>query len=91
MRKTRAAIACCIALAAAPAIAKGGHSGTHSSHASSHAHSGEHAVAGHVTKNGTYVAPHHATNPNHDKHDNYSSKGNVNPHTGKEGTQDPNK
>lgn len=78
-----------LALAAAhPAFAKGGsHSGSHASHSSG----GEHAVAGHTTKNGTYVAPHHATNPNNTKHDNYSSKGNVNPHTGKEGTKDPNK
>jgi hypothetical protein len=48
---------------------------------------GSHAVRGHVKKDGTYVAPHRATNPNNKKTDNYSHKGNVNPHTGKEGTK----
>lgn len=48
---------------------------------------GSHAVRGHVTKNGTYVAPTRATNPNSTKSDNYSQKGNVNPATGKEGTK----
>lgn len=50
---------------------------------------GSHAVKGHVTKDGTYVAPHRATNPNGTKADNYSSKPNVNPHSGKAGTVDP--
>lgn len=40
-------------------------------------------------KTGTYVAPHQRTAPNRTKLDNYSTKGNVNPSTGKEGTQDP--
>ena len=51
---------------------------------------GSHATKGYTKKDGTYVAPSHATNPNNTKRDNYSSKGNVNPHTGKEGTKDPN-
>lgn len=55
-----------------------------------YAKGGSHSVRGHVNKDGTYVAPHHATNPNETKRDNYSSKGNVNPYTGKEGTKDPN-
>lgn len=50
---------------------------------------GSHSRAGHVRKDGTYVAPSHATNPNSSKTDNYSSKGNVNPYTGKAGTVDP--
>lgn len=49
----------------------------------------DHAVKGYVKKDGTYVAPTVATNPNATKVDNYSSKGNVNPATGKEGTKDP--
>ena len=61
------------ALAFGPAMAKGG----------------SHAVKGHVTKNGAYVAPHNATNPNGTKADNWSSKPNVNPYTGKAGTVDP--
>lgn len=50
---------------------------------------GTHSVKGYVKKDGTYVAPSHATNPNGTKADNYSSKGNFNPYTGKAGTKDP--
>lgn len=64
------------------AMARGG---GHSS--SGHVNSGSHTISGHTTKNGTYVAPSHATNPNSTKSDNYSQKGNVNPYTGKEGTK----
>lgn len=46
-------------------------------------------VRGHVTKQGTYVAPSVRTAPNRTKIDNYSTKGNVNPMTGKEGTKAP--
>jgi len=49
---------------------------------------GDHAVKGYTTKNGTYVQPHHATNPDSTKSNNYSHKGNVNPYTGKAGTKD---
>lgn len=50
---------------------------------------GSHSVRGHVKKDGTYVQPHHATNPNKTQRDNWSSKPNVNPYTGKQGTKDP--
>ena len=50
---------------------------------------GDHAVKAYVKKDGTYVAPAMATNPNPTKLDNYSTKGNVNPYTAKEGTVDP--
>jgi hypothetical protein len=46
-------------------------------------------VRGHVTRKGTYVQPHARTNPDRSKANNYSSKGNVNPYTGKKGTVDP--
>jgi hypothetical protein len=49
--------------------------------------SASHSIKGHTTKDGKYVAPSHATNPNGTKTDNYSQKGNVNPYTGKEGTK----
>ena len=49
---------------------------------------GSHSVKGHVTKNGTYVAQHQHTNPNGTKVDDWSSKPNVNPYTGKAGTVD---
>ena len=51
---------------------------------------GSHSKNSYVKKDGTYVAPSNATNPNKSKADNYSSKGNANPYTGKEGTKDPN-
>ena len=50
---------------------------------------GSHAVSGHTKKNGTYVQPHRATNPNGTQRDNWSSKPNVNPHTGKPGQKEP--
>ena len=48
---------------------------------------GTHAVSGHTTKNGTYVAPTRATNPNATRTDNYSQKGNVNPYSGTQGAK----
>lgn len=51
--------------------------------------SGSHSVRGHVTKKGTYVAPHRSTNRDSSRSNNWSSKGNVNTHTGKKGAQDP--
>lgn len=49
---------------------------------------GSHSVKGYTTKNGVYVPPHHATNRDSTKSNNWSQKGNVNPYTGKEGTKD---
>lgn len=46
-------------------------------------------VRGHVTKSGTYVPPSVRTAPNSTRLDNWSSKPNVNPYTGKAGTVDP--
>jgi len=46
-------------------------------------------VQGHTRRDGTYVQPHQRTNPNSSKMDNYSTKGNMNPYTGKAGTVDP--
>ena len=53
------------------------------------AYAADHAVRGYVKKDGTYVAPSRATDPNRTQRDNYSSKPNVNPHTGKQGTRMP--
>lgn len=50
---------------------------------------GSTSVKGYTKKSGTYVAPHQRTAPNETKSDNYSTKGNVNPHTGKKGTKMP--
>lgn len=73
----------------------GGHSGGshstggHSGKSGTSSAGGSHAVRAHVTKKGTYVAPTRATNPNRTQRDNYSSKPNVNPSNGKQGTRTP--
>lgn len=46
-------------------------------------------VSGYVRKDGVYVAPHVRTAPNNTNTDNYSTKPNVNPYTGKKGTVAP--
>ena len=46
-------------------------------------------VHGYTTRNGTYVAPYVRTNPNNTIYDNYSTRPNVNPYTGQEGTVNP--
>jgi hypothetical protein len=50
---------------------------------------GSHTVRGHVTKHGTYLPPHRATNPDSSRLNNWSTRGNVNPYTGKPGTKSP--
>jgi len=47
------------------------------------------SVRGYTKKDGTYVAPHQRTNPNGTQRDNWSSKPNYNPYTGKEGKKEP--
>ena len=44
-------------------------------------------VRGHVTKRGKYVAPHVRSTSDKTKSNNWSTKGNVNPVTGKPGTK----
>ncbi len=46
-------------------------------------------VKGYYRSNGTYVQPHYRSSPNTTVLDNYSTKGNINPYTGKEGTINP--
>lgn len=48
-------------------------------------------VKGHTRKDGTYVEPHTRTKPNKTENDNWSTKGNTNPNTGKPGTKTPRK
>lgn len=43
-------------------------------------------VAGHLRKNGKYVHSYKRSNPDNKRYNNYSSKGNRNPYTGKNGT-----
>lgn len=80
----------CLCLISATSFARGG--GFGGGHSTYHSNgSGEHYVGGYTRSNGTYVAGHNQTNPNGTKYDNWSSKGNVNPYTGKAGTVDPSK
>jgi len=44
---------------------------------------------GYIKRDGTYVQPSYKTTPNRTKLDNYSTKGNYNPYSGKDGTVDP--
>lgn len=82
------------ALTATPAAqARGSHSSdshSYSSRSSGYG-TGSHSVRGYTKRDGTSVRSHHATNRNGTKRDNWTTKGNVNPYTGKPGTVDPNK
>jgi len=49
------------------------------------------AAKGYVKKSGKYVAPYQKTRANSTQYDNYSSKGNINPYTGKKGYVNPKK
>jgi len=46
-------------------------------------------VYGYYKKDGTYVDGYFKTSPNTTNRDNYSTQGNLNPHTGVEGTKAP--
>lgn len=46
-------------------------------------------INGYYRQNGTFVQPHFKTSPNNSMFDNYSTKGNFNPYTGKPGWIDP--
>lgn len=46
-------------------------------------------VSGYYRSNGTYVKPHYRSSPNSSQYDNWSSKGNTNPYTGKKGYRTP--
>jgi len=45
-------------------------------------------VQGYTRKDGTYVQPHYRSSPDKSRSNNWSSKGNVNPYTGKKGYRD---
>jgi hypothetical protein len=49
--------------------------------------SGSVNVRGHVRKNSTYVAPHKRSAPDGNFNNNWTTKGNMNPYTGKKGTK----
>lgn len=46
-------------------------------------------VNGYTRKNGTYVQGHYRSNADYTKFNNYSTRGNYNPYTGKQGNVNP--
>lgn len=44
-------------------------------------------VRGYTRNSGTYVAPHYRSNSNFTRYDNWSTRGNVNPYTGRRGSR----
>jgi hypothetical protein len=58
------------------------------SHSSPSSKSSE-PVKAYTTKKGRHVKAHERSAPNATQKDNYSTKGNVNPYTGKKGTKKP--
>lgn len=46
-----------------------------------------HAVRPYVRRDGRFVAPHRRSSPNRQWRDNWSAKGNLNPHTGRKGSR----
>jgi hypothetical protein len=46
-------------------------------------------VRGYTNRNGTYVQPHYRSAPDGNPNNNWSTRGNINPHTGDVGTREP--
>jgi len=65
----------------------GGHHSSSAHSSSSHSSGNSHSIRGYTKKDGTVVAPSGAKNPNGSKADNYSTRGNSNPYSGKQGTK----
>ena len=92
MKPGGAFLALCLALSF-PAMTRGGGGGHSTGHSPSGTYGGtgsnpsSHPARGYTTRNGTYVAPHHQTNPNGTMCDNYGAQGNVNPFTGATGSR----
>jgi hypothetical protein len=93
MKKLAYVLAAALLFASNVAYARGGHGGgssrssSSSSKSSSSTKSSSVHVKGYTTKSGKYVEPHYRSAPNKTQKDNYSTKGNVNPYTGKKGTK----
>lgn len=50
---------------------------------------GQHWVNGHYRSDGAYVQGHMQTNPDGNRNNNWTTRGNVNPYTGQPGYRDP--
>lgn len=46
-------------------------------------------VRGYTRSDGTYVQPHHRSNPDGNPYNNYNTQGNTNPYTGERGYEQP--
>lgn len=46
-------------------------------------------VDGHYRRDGAYVPGHYRSNPDGNRNNNWSYRGNYNPYTGRQGTEDP--
>lgn len=83
-----AAVVLCVSGAC---FAKGGSGHSHSGHYSYSSGTGSKAehthVSGYTKKDGTYVVPHDRSTADHTKNNNWSTKGNTNPETDKQGTK----
>lgn len=86
LREFAAVLAALMALAPVPVLARGG-GGGHSGggHHSSSGSPGYHLIHTYIRSNGTIVQRHYQTNANSTRNDNWSTRGNVNPFTGKPG------
>jgi hypothetical protein len=73
-----------LALGSAVAMAE---AGSRSSRA--YSYGGDVYVQPHARNDGSYVQPHYRSAPNESRYDNYSTRGNYNPYTGKAGTRSP--
>lgn len=49
----------------------------------------EHSVRGYTRRDGTRVQSHMRMNPNNTQYDNWTTRGNINPHTGEPGDREP--
>jgi hypothetical protein len=79
-------LAAVLAVAPGAVFARGGGHGA-SQYSSGHVNSSSHVVHGYTRRDGAVVHSYHATNPNGTRNDNYSTRGNVNPYTGKAGAK----
>jgi len=84
--KTHKRIACAMALFAALAMPGIVMAGGYHQYARSYGRSPVH-VRSYVRQDGRLVSPYVRTAPNHTKLDNCSTRGNINPYTGKTGTR----
>ncbi|EGY24605.1 hypothetical protein DA2_3221 [Desulfovibrio sp. A2] len=70
-------------------LAEARSSGSSRTYSTGHSKASSTRVKGYTKKNGTYVQSHRRSTADHTKTNNWSTKGNRNPYTGKAGTKKP--